>query len=136
MLSRVSFKPLIRNFNSFNHHSKDNTWRTMKKFATGAFFGLTIGSVTYDGYNEFQICGGIARFVRSLKIAGLISVDYLVSLYGLEPETKEYEQVKKHILCFVVQINQIFFTLDFKSNTHSKCGSYIKWLSEKWWSLH
>lgn len=51
------------------------------------------GTLIYDGVNDFEMCGGFGRFVRSLKIAVVISADYMYTLYGLNEDTKEYSEV-------------------------------------------
>lgn len=57
-----------------------------------AFVALT-GTIIYDGFNDFEACGGFGRFARSLKIAVVISADYMYSLYGLVEDTNEYNEV-------------------------------------------
>lgn len=54
--------------------------------------GIGIASI-YDGFNEFEYCGGAGRFFRSLKIATEISADYAWNLYSLQENTKEYNEV-------------------------------------------
>lgn len=58
-----------------------------------AFVALT-GTIVYDGFNDFEMCGGFGRFVRSLKIAVVVSADYMYSLYGLKEDSEEYNEVK------------------------------------------
>lgn len=67
---------------------------TVKRYAKGLLFGATAGSIIYDGFNEFEVAGGLSRFLRSLKIAATISLDYSWNLYGLENGTELYDQVK------------------------------------------
>lgn len=97
--------PILRNFlkngplskNIVRHFivvRKSKSKSDLKRYATRTFLGITAGSIVYDGYTEFKICGGIARFLRSLKIAALISVDYSWNLYGLTDGTEIYEKVK------------------------------------------
>lgn len=95
MFSRVFLKPLCRHYNTVNHPTKNNPEHTLKIFVTRSLLGVTAGAIAYDGFNEFPVFGGIIRFIRSLKIAAVISVDYSVNLYGLESGTTEYEQVRK-----------------------------------------
>lgn len=57
------------------------------------FLGVVVGAVAYDGLNEFEVCGGISRFLRSLRIAAQISLDYSWNLYGVAKEGPEYDQV-------------------------------------------
>lgn len=52
-----------------------------------------VGSIAYDGYNEFEICGGISRFLRSLQIAVQISIDYSWNLYGVSENDEGYDEV-------------------------------------------
>lgn len=58
-----------------------------------ALVALT-GTIIYDGCNDFEMCGGLARFMRSLKIAIAISADYMYTLHGLVEDTNEYNQVE------------------------------------------
>lgn len=51
------------------------------------------GILIYEGLNEFQYFGASIRFIRSLKIGLLISIDYSYSLKNLTPGTEEYEKV-------------------------------------------
>lgn len=76
------------------------TGMTLKRYATGLLFGATAGSIIYDGFNDFEVAGGFSRFLRSLKIAATISLDYSWNLYGLENGTELYDQVR-----FSVSIN-------------------------------
>lgn len=63
------------------------------RYLNRTFCGVVIGAITYDGYNEFVIFGGISRFLRSLKIAALISADYSWNLHGINEGTDEYNRV-------------------------------------------
>lgn len=77
-----------------------------------AFAALT-GTIIYDGFNDFEMCGGFGRFIRSLKIAVVISTDYVYSLYGLVENTKEYNEVKfihkNHFWSHVCYDKQFFY---------------------------
>lgn len=84
-----SFGKYIAVKNSTKTNSKSN----LKHYAKGTFLSIIFGACVYDGYNEFKICGSVSRFIRSLKIAATISVDYTWSLYGLENGTEEYKEV-------------------------------------------
>lgn len=61
------------------------------------FFGITVATAVtitvYDSTNEFEYIGGAIRFLRSLKIAAVISADYSWSLFGLTDNTEEYGNV-------------------------------------------
>lgn len=61
------------------------------------FFGITVATAVtvtvYDSTNEFEYIGGASRFLRSLKIAAIISLDYSWSLFGLDRNTEEYGNV-------------------------------------------
>lgn len=62
------------------------------------FFGLTTGAIAYDANNEFQFFGGANRFLRSLKIAAVISMDYKWHLYNLADGNANKEKVRKIFL--------------------------------------
>lgn len=64
-----------------------------KKYAFRTTLGLLASGIAYDGANEFEYCGGAGRFLRSLKIAALISVDYTWNLYGVDEKSEEYNKV-------------------------------------------
>lgn len=61
------------------------------------FFGITVATAVtvtvYDSTNEFEYIGGASRFLRSLKIAAVISADYSWSLFRLDDKTEEYANV-------------------------------------------
>lgn len=66
------------------------------------FVGLVASGVAYDGVvNEFGTLQAVTRFLRSLRIAVSISLDYTLSLRGLEEGTDEYNLRKKevHLRC-------------------------------------
>lgn len=53
-----------------------------------------IGSVIYDGIsNDFEVTGGVQRFLRCFKIAVMISADYSWNLNGLNEDSEEYDVV-------------------------------------------
>lgn len=75
------------------------------------FFGGLSSIFLYDYVvNDFELAGGGARFLRSIKIAAAISADYTYSLWGLEDESEEYNQVSQ-------QLSQIGLWND-KKNLH------------------
>lgn len=75
--------------------SKSNpTSVIMKRIINRTLFGVTVGAIAYDGYNEFEVYGGISRFLRSLKIAAQISFDYSWNLYGISKNTEAYDEVR------------------------------------------
>lgn len=43
---------------------------------------------------DAEYLGATLRFLRSLKIAAEISIDYNVGLYGLDDESEEYDKVR------------------------------------------
>lgn len=88
-------KLLTRNFVVGRNLNKTTPQFNLKRYVSGTLFGVTVGALTYDGLNEFQVYGGILRFLRSLKIAALISIDYSWHLYGLADNNEKYEQVGK-----------------------------------------
>lgn len=103
MLSRLLFRRLkynstslngiVRNYSVSNASTNSNSSFTLKRYIKGTLFGITAGAIIYDGFNEFEVYGGVSRFLRSLKIAALISIDYTWNLYGLEESTNIYDQV-------------------------------------------
>lgn len=54
-----------------------------------------VGSLMCFDYfvNDAEYLGATLRFMRSLKIAAEISVDYNIGLYGLVDDTEEYNKV-------------------------------------------
>lgn len=63
-------------------------WRNVSYVRLGALVA-GVCAVGYDGVvNDFTYCGSFVRFVRSLKTATLIAVDYL----GLDKNDPAYEQ--------------------------------------------
>lgn len=97
---------IVRNFVVGRNLNKNNNIKRLniKHFIKGTLIGITAGAIAYDGYNAFQVYGGVTRFIRSLKIAALISIDYSWHLYGLKDGIEEYEKVrpKLSILLFIV----------------------------------
>lgn len=85
---------VVRGFSRNSNPSITNSNISLKRFSKRALFGVFLGASAYDCYNEFEVYGGLTRFLRSLKIAALISVDYSWNLRGLNEGTKEYEQVR------------------------------------------
>lgn len=67
------------------------------------FFGITMATAVaitaYDSANEFEYIGGASRFLRSLKIAAVISADYSWSLFGVDDNTEEYGKVCDVLFC-------------------------------------
>lgn len=87
---------VIRNFIKSSESSTSNQSSfTLKRYTKGLLFGATAGSIIYDGFNDFEVAGGLSRFLRSLRIAATISFDYTWNLYGLESGTELYDQVKR-----------------------------------------
>lgn len=77
-----------------SNHTEPKSY--LKKYIKWTLVGSTVGSIGYDACNDFEVYDGLARFLRSLKIAALISIDYSWNLYGLGKGTEIYEQVQKH----------------------------------------
>lgn len=132
---RVSKSDLkvTRNFIVSSRLANANSGSAVKRYAKGLLIGATAGSIIYDGYyNEFEVAGGLSRFLRSLKIAAIISLDYSWNLYGLENGTELYDQVRAFIpfpFLFRLKISNtvkkcsdfflINFFIDFETNQHS-----------------
>lgn len=95
-ISRTSVSNLIvkRNFIVTSKSSPTPLKISLKKYVKLTLFGAT---VVY-GYNNLEVCGGLTRFLRSIKIAALISTDYLWNLHGLEDGTEIYKQVAMYIV--------------------------------------
>lgn len=93
---RVKKSNLIvkRNFINLSKSTTVKSGITLKQYTKGLVFGVTAGSIIYDSFNDFEVTGGLSRFLRSLKIAATISIDYSWNLYGLENGTKLYDQVR------------------------------------------
>lgn len=78
---------------NFPKLSTKATTSSFGRYLNRTLFGVVVGTITYDGYNEFEVFGGISRFLRSLKIAALISADYMWNLHGINEGTDEYNRV-------------------------------------------
>lgn len=90
---------VIRNFIKSSKSSTSNQSSfTLKRYTKGLLFGVTAGSIIYDGFNDFEVAGGLSRFLRSLSIAATISFDYTWNLYGLESGTELYAKVRYVLL--------------------------------------
>lgn len=92
---------ITRNFIKSSETATVKSGITLKQYAKGLLVGATAGSIIYDGFNDFEVAGGLSRFLRSLKIAAAISLDYSWNLYGLENGTELYEQVSLNVFFFV-----------------------------------
>lgn len=58
-------------------------------------FGITTAAIGYDATcNELQNFSGAFRFMRSMKIAAVISADYSWSLFRIPNTSEEYETVR------------------------------------------
>lgn len=91
---------IVRNFVTGRNLNKTKSRPNLKFYVKGTSVGIAAGAIIYDGINEFRIYGGATRFLRSLKIAALISIDYSWHLYGLTEGNEEYEQVRLKIIFF------------------------------------
>lgn len=84
--------------------SKSNVVKSrssLKTYVKRAIFGVGTGFIAYDVYNDFEVYGGGTRFLRSIKIAALISLDYTYNLYGLQDGSDIYVQVNSK--CSIVK---------------------------------
>ncbi|XP_037946075.1 uncharacterized aarF domain-containing protein kinase 5 [Teleopsis dalmanni] len=64
---------------SFLHNHRLGYGSRLKFKLTYLGFGLLGSTIAYDGIiNEFTYCGATFRFIRSLKTASLIAVDYIL----------------------------------------------------------
>lgn len=96
MSSRRAFHPSSSKSSATPAINAAKKGRWVPIISRTAVVALT-GTLLYDGFNDFEMCGGFGRFVRSLKIAVVVSADYMYSLYGLDEDSKEYNEVKsKH----------------------------------------
>lgn len=89
--------------------SKSNVTKSrslLKTYVKRAFFGVGTGFIAYDVYNDFEVFGGATRFLRSMKIAALISIDYTYNLYGLQDGSDTYEQVKANVQSSTIQMRK------------------------------
>lgn len=90
MLRNSFGRPILSRFFQNSAQSKKN----LRKFsAKKVLVGVVAGFIAYDGYNEFEVCGGISRFSRSLWIAAQISLDYSWHLYGVSKSDKDFDKV-------------------------------------------
>lgn len=63
------------------------------------FFTSIASLLAYDyAARDLEYVGGLSRFLRSLKIAVQISYDYTVSLWGVEEDSDEYNEVRIELL--------------------------------------
>jgi hypothetical protein len=59
------------------------------------FIGGLTSLIAYDYVaSDLEIVGGGVRFMRSIKIAALISIDYSYNLWGLQSDSEEYNKVR------------------------------------------
>lgn len=72
-----------------------------KKYVLGAGAAVIAAGLIHDSLNEFQYCGGASRFLRSMKIAAQISIDYTWSLYGVTEDSDEYAKVSTMMCTFI-----------------------------------
>lgn len=113
---RVNRSNLKVSRNFIKSSSTHQSGITLKGYTKGLLFGATAGSIIYDGFNDFEVAGGLSRFLRSLKIATTISLDYSWSLYGLENGTELYDQVR------LIHFNGfVFFFISIFNNTYKLC---------------
>lgn len=92
MLRYTIQKNVFRSFHS--KKSPPNLVKSfIKPFLKTTAASIVVGAFAYDGYNEFEICGGLIRFGRSLKIAVAISADYKWNLRDLKEESEAYNEV-------------------------------------------
>ncbi|KAH8296560.1 hypothetical protein KR054_007969, partial [Drosophila jambulina] len=78
----------------FTVKSEERVGKTGLPVVRLGLLAVGAGAIGYDGIvNDFTYCGASVRFVRSLKTAGLIAVDYL----QLKEEDEEYATKLKNI---------------------------------------
>lgn len=72
------------------------TKRSRRDYSKSLIFVTSLSSLpAYDWFmRDGETIGGIERFMRSLRIAVEVSLDYSIGLYGLKAETEEYNLVK------------------------------------------
>lgn len=92
MLRSTVQKSLVRCFHAKKSPPK-SARSVIKPFLKTTAASIVVGALAYDGYNGFELCGGLIRFSRSLKIAATISADYAWNLRGLKENTEEYTEV-------------------------------------------
>lgn len=105
---------------------------TVKGYLKGLLFGTTAGAIIYDGFNEFEVAGGVSRFFRSLKIAATISLDYSWSLYGLQNGTELYDSVSSVSLLVVYQFYYIFSMFIHRLWERLTCVVQIEYWMDAW----
>lgn len=86
-------------FRQFHRNSTSTQIKASRLSTKRILLAAVAGSIAYDGYNEFEICGGISRFLRSLRIAAQISFDYSWHLYGVSENDEGYDKVIMAISC-------------------------------------
>lgn len=97
-------KVIVRNFVVGRSLNETKSRLNMKRFIKGTLIGITAGAIAYDGCNAFQVYGGATRFIRSLKIAAVISIDYSWHLYGLKDGNEEYEKVRHKLAMLLFKV--------------------------------
>lgn len=72
------------------------TSRGLRNYKKSFVFVTFIGSLAFYDYfaQDAEYLGAALRFMRSLKIAAQISVDYNIGLYGLDENSEEYNKVR------------------------------------------
>lgn len=93
-------RAVLRKSTSVSIHSK----RTITNASHGIlrknkkktlFFTGVTSLLAYDyTVRDLEYLGGLTRFLRSIKIAALVSADYSYSLWGIEEDSKEYDKVR------------------------------------------
>jgi hypothetical protein len=84
--------------------------KTAARFKKTLLFGTAIGSLASFDYFalDAEYLGAGLRFVRSLKIAVQISMDYHFGLQGLVVDSEEYDEVSNRFLFFCCIIFLLF----------------------------
>lgn len=72
------------------------TPRRLRNYKKSLVFSSLLGSLAFYDYfaQDAEYLGAALRFMRSLKIAAQISVDYNIGLYGLDEDSEEYDKVR------------------------------------------
>lgn len=85
------------------------------------FFTSIASFVAYDyAVRDLEYVGGLSRFLRSLKIAVQISYDYTASLWGVEEDSDEYNEVRIELLNTNVDISDNESIASFSHSSSSK----------------
>lgn len=93
------------------------------------FFTSIASLLAYDyAVRDLEYVGGLSRFLRSLKIAVQISYDYTASLWGVEEDSDEYNEVRiEHFFCVtMMNISDNESIASFSPSSSSKFISVVQ----------